>query len=87
MNEEQIEKVKQVLTECNPLGDFAIKVPDLNNYNTEAIDLLFYIDQKSSVKKIDKIMVKILEEAFGFPLHLKDSLLYATRIKQTFEGL
>jgi len=87
MNEDQIEQIKLLLTEWNPLGNFATKVPDLDNYDTEANDLLFYIDQKSSIKKIDKIMVEILEEAFEFPLHLKDSLLYATRIKQTFEGL
>lgn len=87
MNEEQIEKVRQILTEWNPLGDFAAKVPDLDNYDTEANDLAFYIDKKSSVTKIDKLMIEILEQAFEFPLHLKDSLLHAERINQTFDGL
>lgn len=49
MNEELIEKVKQILTEWNPLGDYASEVEDLNNYETEAIDILFYLNKKSSV--------------------------------------
>jgi len=81
MNEEKIEKVKQILTEWNPLGDFATKVPDLDNYDTEANDLAFYIDKKSSVTKINKLMIEILEQAFDYPVDLEESLKHAEKIK------
>ncbi|MFM9825623.1 hypothetical protein [Flavobacterium sp.] len=81
MNDNQIEQVKQILTEWNPLGEFAVNVPELNNYDTEAKDLASYIDKKSSVKKIDQILTEILEQAFDFPLNLEESLLYASKIK------
>ena len=81
MNEAQIEKVKQILTEWNPLGDFAAKVHDLDNYDTEAKDLAFYIDKKSSVNKINKLMIEILEQAFDYPIDLEQSIMYAEKIK------
>lgn len=81
MNDNQIEQVKQILTEWNPLGGFAANVPDLNNYDTEAKDLAIYIDKRSSVKKIDQILTEILEEAFDFPLNLEESVLFASKIK------
>jgi hypothetical protein len=81
MNEEQIEKVKQILTEWNPLGDFAAKVPDLDNYDTEGNDLAFYIDKKSSVSKINKLLIEILEQAFDYPVDLEESISYAEKIK------
>ncbi len=81
MNEDQIKKVKQILTEWNPLGDFAAKVPDLDNYDTETNDLAFYIDKKSSVTKINKLMIEILEQAFDYTVDLEESLTYAEKIK------
>ncbi len=84
MNDNQIEQVKQILTQWNPLGSFAANVHDLNNYDTEAKDLAFYIDKKSSVKKIDQVLTEILEQAFNFPLNLEESVLYASKIKNIF---
>jgi hypothetical protein len=81
MNEDQIEKVKQILTEWNPLGDFAAKIPDLDNYDTEANDIAFYIDKKSSVTKINKLMIEILEQAFDYPVDLEESITCAEKIR------
>lgn len=47
MDEQHIEKVKLLLTEWNPLGEKASQITDLENYETEAIDILFYINKKS----------------------------------------
>jgi hypothetical protein len=46
MDEKHIEKVKQLLTDWNPLGERAKQITDLGNYETEAIDILFYLDKK-----------------------------------------
>lgn len=82
MNEELIEKVKQILTEWNPLGDHASEVEDLNNYETEAIDILFYLNKKSSVERINKVMVEIVSDAFGLLDDFEDTLQYAEKIKK-----
>lgn len=82
MDDEQIEKVKQVLVEWNPLGNRALKVEDLNNYETEAIDILFYIDKKSSINRINKIMIEVISQAFRVYHDLKDSIKYAEKIKE-----
>jgi hypothetical protein len=84
MNEEQINKVKLILTDWNPLGDQASKVEDLNNYENEAIDILFCIDKKSSVDRINKIMTEVISQAFGLYPDLKDTVQYAKGIKSTF---
>ncbi len=82
MDDELIEKVKLILTEWNPLGDQASVVEDLDNYETEAIDILFYLNKKSSVEKINKVMVTVVSEAFGLLDDFEDSLQYAAKIKK-----
>jgi len=82
MNKNQIEKVKQLLTEWNPLGEQSVQVSDLNNYETEAVDILFLLDKKSSVEYINKLIRKILSEAFNLNIDPKESHKIATRIKQ-----
>jgi len=81
MKEEQINKVKEVLSEWNPLGDQAKLIPDLENYETEAIDILFLIDKKSSITDINKILNTVLSQAFGLNLNLNESKKYAEKIK------
>ncbi len=81
MNEEHIEKVKQLLTEWNPLGERANQIADLENYETEAIDILFYIDKKSSIERVSKITDQVMSEAFGLYLDLNESRIYAEKIK------
>ena len=43
MNEEHIRKVKRLLTSWNPLGERSNQISDLNEYETEAVDILFHI--------------------------------------------
>ena len=82
MDDELIKKVKLILTEWNPLGDQASQIDDLDNYETEAIDILFYLNKKSSVEKINKVMVTVVSEAFGLLDDLEDTLQYAEKIKK-----
>ncbi len=82
MGEKHIEKVKQVLLDWNPLGERAKQTTDLENYETEAIDILFYIDKKTSVAQINKIMVQVLSEAFDLEIDLYVSRKYAEMIRK-----
>jgi hypothetical protein len=82
MNNKQIEKVKKILTEWNPLGEQSVKVSDLNNYETEAVDILFLLDKNSSVDYINKLIGQVLSEAFNLNIDLKESYNFAEKIKQ-----
>jgi len=81
MNEDHINKVKQILTDWNPLGEKASQIEDLENYETEAIDILFYIDKKTSTDRINRIMTQVLSEAFGVYVELDESKKYAEKIR------
>ena len=82
MEDEQIEKVKIVLTNWNPLGDQILKIEDLDNYQIEAEDILFQIDKKSSTNRINKIMTDVISQAFGVYHNLDDSRKYAEKIRE-----
>ena len=51
MEDEILNKVKHVLNDWNPLGEYACKIHDLNEYETEANDILFYIDFEITSKR------------------------------------
>ena len=82
MDDEQIENVKQIMIEWNPLGDQASKIKDLDNYQIETEDILFHIDKKSSIDRINKIMTEVISEAFGVYYDLNNTRKYAERIKK-----
>ena len=67
--EHQIEAVKKILTQWNPLGDTAKGYSDLDDYNTEAIDILFHTGSKGNPTPIVR---EILNEAFYLDLSLDD---------------
>jgi hypothetical protein len=79
--DEHVDKVKQVLTNWNPLGNKASQIKDLDDYETEAYDILFYINKKSSTDHINKIMVDVLSQAFGVYLDLETTRKYAEEIR------
>ena len=89
MEDETISRVKHVLNDWNPLGENAYKVDDLNEYETEAIDILFYIDLEITTKRpvevkkqIQKYVKEILEEAFNIDLTNEECRLPAEKIYQ-----
>ena len=79
--DEHVDKVKQVLTNWNPLGNKASQIKDLDDYETEAYDILFYINKKSSTDYINKIMVDVLSQAFEVDLELENTRKYAKEIR------
>jgi len=93
MEQEIIDKVKLVLNDWNPLGKNASKIEDLNEYETEAIDILFYIDleiiSKRPVevkKQIQKTVKEMLTDAFRLDLSNEECRITAEKIYQIVYG-
>ena len=66
MEEILIQEVMKVLADWNPLDEDASDIPDLDNYRTEAIDILANIDLENAnnTPKISTVIKNILNEAF-----------------------
>ena len=87
MNQRHIEKVKEILTAWNPLGDRAEEIEDLNNYETEAVDIIFHVNTEihfkrkgDSLKRVHKIMKEVIEQAFS--LYLNEEEIYNSLSKK-----
>ena len=80
MNKKHIERIKDILSEWNPLGDMASQISDLDNYETEATDILFHINKKNSVEQISKMIKSVLEQAFDINVDNEKSLEVANEI-------
>ena len=76
MEEKKIQEVMNILTEWNPLCDEAFDIPDLDNYRTEAIDILFHIDfqNANTEAKVITLIKNILNEAFDLILTREDCI-------------
>jgi hypothetical protein len=80
--EEHILKVMQLLVTWNPLGSRAHDIEDLNDYRTEAIDILFNVSLRGPNVSSAQIVQYILNEAFDLTLSLEDCLDIGREISQ-----
>ncbi len=80
MNKKHIERLKDILSEWNPLGELASRISDLENYETEATDILFHINKKYSVEQISKMIRTVLGQAFSINVDEEKSLAVANEI-------
>jgi len=82
MDEEMIQEVMNVLTEWNPLGDKASDVPDLDNYRTEAIDILLQIDfeDANTETRVITLVKNLLNQAFDLTLTKEDCIAAGKKI-------
>ena len=80
MNETQITKVAEVLSEWNPLGNKAHNIPDLDGYRTEAIDIIatFHLPFGGATER-SRVMT-VLNQAFDLSLSEKDCAEPARKI-------
>ena len=62
----------QILTKWNPLDDRACEIEDLDNYRTEAMDILFHIRIGLSGKSPVELVQSVLNSAFGLSLSLAE---------------
>ena len=74
ISEEHIKKVMELLTEWYPLGDSADSIEDLNNFRTEAIDILFTINSEGSKATPARIVRDALNQAFDLSLSLEECM-------------
>ena len=70
----------RVLSAWNPLGDRASEIEDLDDYRTEAQDVLFHIDLGVSGKTPTELVQSVLNTAFDLSLTLEDCREVASQI-------
>ena len=69
--EENIQKVMNLLTAWNPLGDKTDSIKDLDSYRAEAIDILFNLDLHGPKTAPARIVRDVLNQAFDLSLSLE----------------
>lgn len=72
IQEEKIRKTMNLLTTWNPLGDKVKTIRDLDNYRTEAIDILFNLHLAGPSANPARIVQKVLNQAFDLSLSLEE---------------
>lgn len=80
MEDYEISAVAKILSDWNPLGDEATNVQDLDGYKTESIDILFHFKMSNGKAGVEKIVMQVLNEAFGIELTKNECSDAATRI-------
>ena len=70
--EEKIRKTMDLLTTWNPLGDKTKTIWDLDNYRTEATDILFNLQLADASANPARIVQNILNQAFDLSLSLEE---------------
>lgn len=78
------QKAKKVLAEWNPLGHEASSIEDLNEYDTEAKDILFQFSLSGPRCDAPRIVQIVLNQAFGLSLTRHECKVAAREIWQTF---
>lgn len=82
MEEEKIKKVSEILSQWNPLGDRTSEFPDLDNYKTEAIDIIFHAEMDLRNEGISNIVKQVLNSAFNLSLTKKECYKPSKQIKK-----
>ncbi len=72
--EEQIQKVMELLAAWNPLGDRVNSIEQLDDYRTEAIDILFHLSLSGSKASSARIVRDVLNQAFDLSLSLQECM-------------
>jgi len=83
MPKEHIQKTIEILTEWNPLGPKAKTITDLDDYKTEAIDILFQLQLRNTNPAL--IVQEILNQAFKLTLSLDDCADAGKRIQDVIK--
>jgi hypothetical protein len=81
--DEKIIKISEILTAWNPLGERAAAVKDLDNYQTEAVDIMSVITLYGYSPK--KAVSEIIRDAFLIDLEKTELDQYSSKIKTALE--
>jgi len=77
--DEKIIEISEILTAWNPLGERAAAIKDLDNYQTEAMDILSIIELYGHSPK--KAASAVLQEAFLINLEETELDHYSRKIQ------
>jgi len=80
IEDELIQKLMKILTDWNPLGSKASTISDLDNYRTEAIDILCHFDLNNTNTAI--IVREVINQAFGLSLSARDCASVGRKIQE-----
>ena len=85
--DEVSKEIMNVLNEWNPLGDRANHIPDLDKYEPEANDIIYFYDDdlqfpkyKDRKTKVLKVVRSIINEAFNIDLTEEECKIPAEKI-------
>ena len=67
-----------------PLGNKADSIKDLDNYRTEAIDILFNLDLRGPKTAPARIIRDVLNQAFDLSLSLEECMEVGRKILEQF---
>jgi hypothetical protein len=81
MDPEQIKAVMRILSDWNPLGAAAAKVPDLDNYRIEAIDIIAESRfGRMTESAVESAVFRVINQAFELSLTKEECSVPATAI-------
>jgi hypothetical protein len=80
--DEQIRKVMAVLTEWNPLGARANTIRDLDNYRTEAVDILVNLSISAPIGNPAVVVQEVINQAFDLSLSIEDCVRVSRKIQE-----
>ena len=81
--DEKTIEISRILTAWNPLGERAAAIKDLDNYQTEAMDILSLIELYGYSPK--KAVSEIIREAFLIDLEKTELDHFSSKIKAVLE--
>ena len=84
IEDEFIQKVMKILTDWNPLGSRASTISDLDNYRTEAIDILCHFDLNKTNTAI--IVREVINQAFDLSLSARDCAGVGRKIQELIKN-
>ncbi len=84
IEDELIQKVMKILTDWNPLGSRASTISDLDNYRTEAVDILCHFDLNKTNTAI--IVREVINQAFDLSLSARDCASVGRKIQDLIKN-
>lgn len=78
--DDRVARIAKVLEDWNPLGNTSIQVPDINGYQTEAMDIISGHECFLSELSIVELVQGVLNEAFMLNLSRDDCRQAAEKI-------
>ncbi len=85
MSQHHITEVQKILTDWNPLGERSTQIHDLDNYRTEAVDIIFHARNRRTLEELTSMIQTILFQAFELETNESDSRTAANKILEVIK--